>query len=135
MSESQHLRTRIKNVRGLGSAKSGVHHFLMERLTALALIPLGLWFVISILGRLLDGKIASLVLWLESPFTAALLALFIAFSFMHSAGGIQVIIEDYVHCPKKRIFLILFSKGLHILLGLLTLLAIANLHFKPPVVI
>lgn len=129
------LQTPLKRIRGLGSARSGVHHFLLERLTGLALVPLGLWFMISILGRLLDGKVSSLVLWLESPLTAALLMLFIGFSFLHSNAGIQVIIEDYVHHGKKRTALLLFSKTLHLLLGLVTLLAVLNLHFKPPVVL
>ncbi len=129
------LRTPLKRVRGLGSAKSGVHHFLVERLTGLALVPLGLWFMISLLGRMLDGKVASLVLWLESPINTALLMLFIIFGFWHSKSGVQVIIEDYVHSPKKMIFLSLLNKSLHILLVAITLLAVFNLHFKPPVVL
>lgn len=135
MKNNAPLRHSLKNARGLGSAKSGVHHFLTERLTGLALIPLGLWFVINVLSRLLDGKVTSLVLWLESPLTATLLALFVVFSFVHSAYGIQVIIEDYVSCHKKRIALLLLNKALHILLAVVTVLAVINLHFKPPVVL
>jgi succinate dehydrogenase / fumarate reductase membrane anchor subunit len=130
---NQEFRSPLKNVRGLGSAKSGVHHFIIERLTALALIPLGLWFVISILGKLLDGKVSSLVLWLESPFNTILLALFVFFSFWHSMGGVQVIIEDY--CHKWRIPLLLINKTSHILLGAMTLLAVISLHFQPAVVL
>lgn len=135
MKNNAPLRHSLKNARGLGSAKSGVHHFLTERLTGLALIPLGLWFVINVLSRLLDGKVTSLVLWLESPLTATFLALFVVFSFVHSAYGIQVIIEDYVSCHKKRIALLLLNKALHILLAVITVLAVINLHFKPPVVL
>lgn len=129
------LRTPLKQVRGLGSAKSGVHHFLIERLTGLALVPLGLWFVISLLGRLLDGKTSSLAQWLQSPLTAALLALFVIFSFLHSKVGVQVIIEDYVHSHKKRAFLLLLNQISHILLGLITIMALVKLHFLPPVVL
>jgi succinate dehydrogenase / fumarate reductase membrane anchor subunit len=107
----------------------------VERLTGLALIPLGLWFVISILGRLLDGKVTSLVLWLESPLTAALLGLFVVFSFWHSAMGVQVIIEDYIHNTRNRFLALLLSKTLHLLLAVITVLAIVNLHFQPPVTI
>jgi succinate dehydrogenase / fumarate reductase membrane anchor subunit len=129
------LRSPLAKVRGLGSAKSGVQHFLVERLTGLALIPLGLWFVVSLLGNLLDGRVASLVLWLESPFVAVFLALFIIFSFVHSAFGVQVIIEDYCHHHGRRIALLLLNKTLHLVLGLLAIFAILNLHFQPPVVL
>ena len=135
MSDSFQFRSKLKQVRGLGSAKSGTQHFITERLTGLALIPLGLWFVISILGRLLDGTPASLVLWLESAWTTAFLLLFIVFSFIHSAGGVQVIIEDYVHGHKKRIILLLLNKSLHLVLGLVTIMAVITLHFKPPMVL
>lgn len=127
------LRSPVSETRGLGSAKSGVHHFLVERLTGLALIPLGLWFVSSLLLHLADGTINSLVGWLHSPLNTVFFTLFVLFTFIHSSSGMQVIIEDYVHCRVKLIFLLLLNKGLHIIFGLMSLMALFNLHFMPPV--
>lgn len=131
----KHLQTPLARVRGLGSARSGTHHFLVERLTGLALVPLGLWFVFGLLGTLLDGKVSTLVSWLDSPLNAALMLLFSVFGFIHSASGVQVIIEDYVHGAFARPALLILNKALHILLGLLCVMAIANLHFMPPVML
>ncbi len=131
--KKDHLRSALSQSRGLGSAKSGVHHFMVERLTALALIPLGVWFVASLLHHILDDTANSLVLWVQSPINAVLFALFIIFSFVHSSSGVQVIIEDYVACKTKLIVLLLLNKTLHIVLGLATLMALFNLHFLPAV--
>lgn len=129
------FQTPLARARGWGSAKSGVHHFLVERLTGLALVPLGLWFVVSLLSCLLDGRVATLVSWLDSPINAGLMALLIVMGFLHSSGGVQVVIEDYVKCSMARPALLLVNKTLHILLGLLSLMAIFNLHFMHSVAV
>lgn len=133
MSKSK-LESPLAKARGHGSAKSGVHHFLVERLSGLALIPLGLWFALSLLCCLLDGSVTSIVAWLDSPLSAALMTLFIVFSFVHSTSGVQVIIEDYVSGQLSRPILLILNKTLHILFGLLCLMAIFNLHFMHSVV-
>ena len=130
-----HLRSDLHNARGLGSAKSGTAHFIAERLTALALIPLGLWFVANLLTLIVDGDPSALGSWLQSPFSAAFLALFILFSFWHSKLGIQVIIEDYIHKPFCRNSLLILSSAAHILFGLLCLMAIFQLHFSAEVIL
>lgn len=123
------FRSNLHTARGLGSAKSGTSHFIAERLSALALIPLGLWFVVSLISLITTGDDVALGLWAKSPFNAAFLALFIIFSFWHSKLGMQVIIEDYVHKPCYRNSLLIFSAAAHILFGLLCLMAIIQLHF------
>lgn len=123
------LRTNLSQARGLGSAKSGTATFIAERLTALALIPLGLWFVVNLLTLLLDGDIGALPLWLKSPLDAAFLALFIVFSFWHSKLGVQVIVEDYIHKPLWRNSLLLLNLAAHILFGLICLMAVFQLHY------
>lgn len=90
------LRTPLSVVRGLGSAKEGVNHWWWQRLTALALIPLALWFVFSV-AALAGAEHATVILWMQSPVVAALLILFISVVFYHAQLGVQVVIEDYIH--------------------------------------
>src|SRR5881396_2976088 len=93
---ARRLATPLARVRGLGSAKEGVQHWWMQRLTAVALVPLTLWFVISAIE--LTGADQSRVRdWLHRPADAILMALFIVATFQHLLLGIQVVIEDYVH--------------------------------------
>ena len=129
------LRSDIKRARGLGSAKSGTSHFIAERLTALALIPLGLWFVISIITLAIGNDMMALNGWIKAPINAAFLALFLIFSFWHSKLGIQVIIEDYIHAPFWRNSLLILSQAFHILFGLLCLMAVIQLHFLTEVAV
>jgi succinate dehydrogenase / fumarate reductase membrane anchor subunit len=88
--------TGLGRVRGLGSAKSGSHHWWLQRVTAVGNIILGFWLIISLL-RLpgLDHKTVSD--WLASPLAAVPMALIVLNVFWHFRIGLQVIIEDYVH--------------------------------------
>jgi succinate dehydrogenase / fumarate reductase membrane anchor subunit len=93
---SAQLRTPIKIARGLGSARSGSHHFMVQRITAVALIALGLWFVwISLV--LLHADYAAARALIARPFNAIAMLVFIIASFWHAQLGLQVVIEDYVH--------------------------------------
>lgn len=96
------LRSPLSKARGLGSAKSGTHHWWMQRVTAIANIPLGLWFVVSVLG-LIGAEHDVVVAWIAQPLTAILLILFIANIFYHLRLGLQVFIEDYVHAEGTKI--------------------------------
>jgi succinate dehydrogenase / fumarate reductase membrane anchor subunit len=103
------LRSPIARVRGLGSAKEGVGHWWMQRMTALALIPLGIWFVASVV-RLAGADHAAITQWLSAPFTLGALALTIFAAFYHAALGLQVVIEDYIHAKAaKHAFIILIQ--------------------------
>ena len=99
---SKSLRSPIARVRGLGSAKEGVSHWWMQRLTALALIPLGIWFVASVVA-LAGADHAAITQWLSAPFTLGALALTILAAFYHAALGLQVVIEDYVHSKPVKV--------------------------------
>ena len=90
------LRTPLSVVRGLGSAKEGVNHWWWQRLTAVAMIPLALWFVFSV-AALSGAEHSTVKLWMQSPVVAALLILFVSVVFYHAQLGMQVVIEDYVH--------------------------------------
>lgn len=88
-------RSQLGRVRGVGSAKSGVHHWYAERVTSLALVPLTLWFVFSMV-RLAGARQEEVAGWAAHPWNAVLLLALIAMTFHHMALGIQVVLEDYV---------------------------------------
>lgn len=92
------LRTPLKRARGLGSAKDGVHHFAVQRLTAIALVGLTAWFVWFVLGLLGSDYLAAADA-VARPLNAMLLVSFLFAGFWHAQLGMQVIIEDYVHTP------------------------------------
>jgi succinate dehydrogenase / fumarate reductase membrane anchor subunit len=110
MAEAAHpeksLRSDIAQARGLGSAKEGVAHWWGQRLSALALIPLGLWLVIALVCHAGADR-ATIVLWLGSPFTLGALALTIIAVFYHAVLGLQVVIEDYVHTKAVKLTLVI----------------------------
>ena len=104
------LRSPLGRVRGLGSAKEGVNHFWAQRMTALALIPLSIWFVISLL--VITGvDHATVKAWVSSPVVAGLLILLIAATFYHAFLGLQVVIEDYIHGEGLKLFTLVTVKG------------------------
>jgi succinate dehydrogenase / fumarate reductase membrane anchor subunit len=106
VSAKGNLRSDLGRVRGLGSAKEGVQHWWMQRVTAIALIPLSLWFVACIVF-LLDVDRATAVDWLGSPVTLGLMSLFLVALVYHAVLGLQVVIEDYIHSHAAKIVLLL----------------------------
>ncbi len=117
------LKSPLGQVRGLGSAKAGVQHWWAQRVTALALIPLGLWFVISIVF-MAGASHSDMVEWLSSPFSAGIAILAIVATFWHAMLGIQVVIEDYVHNETLKVGSLLVIKGLLLLLGVACTLSV-----------
>ena len=107
------IESPLARVRGLGSAKAGIEHWWMQRLTAILMVPLGLWFVAEMWRLALRGDDhAAVVEWLQGPVAATLLILFSGALFFHLKLGLQVVIEDYVHHkPKKWALLIGLSLG------------------------
>jgi len=89
-------RSPIASVRGLGAAREGVGHWKLQRLTALANVPLVLWFVFSAMA-LSSSDYEAVRAWLSSPITASLMVMLIISLFTHARLGVQVVIEDYVH--------------------------------------
>ena len=89
------LRTPLSRVKGLGSAKEGTDHFWYQRLTAIALLPLCIWFCFS-MASLPSMDYATFSAWISSPFPAVMMILIVVVAFYHAALGLQVIIEDYI---------------------------------------
>jgi succinate dehydrogenase / fumarate reductase, membrane anchor subunit len=94
--------TDLGRVRGLGAAKDGVHHWWLQRVTAIANIVLVLWFVFSLV-RLPALDYSSVTLWLRQPVAAVPMLLLIVSVFWHLRLGVQVLIEDYVQGPARII--------------------------------
>jgi succinate dehydrogenase membrane anchor subunit len=117
------LRSPLSRVRGLGSAKEGVSHWWAQRLTALALIPLAVWFVISLLG-ITGADHAAVSAWVGSPVVAGLLILLIAATFYHGYLGLQVVIEDYVHSEGWKLVALLAVKGASWFLAILGVVSV-----------
>ncbi len=90
------LQTPLKRVRGWGSSKSGTHHFVVQRITAVALVPLVIWLVWLAL-TLMHSDYAHARALLHHPWQALLMIFFVAAVFWHAQLGLQVVIEDYVH--------------------------------------
>ncbi|HST26807.1 MAG TPA: succinate dehydrogenase, hydrophobic membrane anchor protein [Rudaea sp.] len=98
------LRTPLKNVRGLGSAQSGVRHWWLQRITAVALLPLSLWFLWMCAG-LVHADYATVRTAIAQPVHAVLLVALVVSLFWHGALGLQVVIEDYIHTRWQEVAL------------------------------
>ncbi len=109
MFASHNLRSPLGRARGLGSAKEGLHHWWVQRLTALALIPLTVWFVASVVGLAGSGY-EEFVLWLANPCNATIMILFLGVGLHHAQAGMQVVLEDYVSHHGWRIASIIAVK-------------------------
>lgn len=100
--------TDLGRVRGLGSAKEGVHHWWLQRVTAIANLVLVLWFIFSLV-RLPSLDYASVILWLRQPVVAVPMLLLIVSVFWHLRLGVQVMIEDYVHGTPKVVAMLVLN--------------------------
>ena len=122
-------RSMLGRARGFGAAKSGTQHWWSQRVTAIALIPLALWFVISIF-TLIGAPRAAVAAWASGPITAALLLATIVALFQHMYLGVQVVIEDYIHSERQRMAWLLATKGVTALLALAAAVAVLKLAFS-----
>ena len=122
------LRTPLARARGLGSARDGLHHWWAQRLTAIALIPLVVWFAISLV--MLSGADYGVArAWIGSPLVMVLLILTITVGLHHGQLGLQVVIEDYVHGDGKKLALIVGVRFIAVIFGLAATVAILRIGF------
>ncbi len=122
------LRTPLSRVRGLGSAKQGTEHFWAQRLTAIALVPLALWFVAQLAAHA-GADHATAKAWLAEPFTAVVMIRLVVAGFHHGQLGLQVVIEDYVATEWVRLFSIIVVKLGAFALGVAAIFAVLKIAF------
>ena len=103
---SRSFRSPLARALGLGSAKSGVRHWLAERVTAVALVPLCLWFIASMIA-LSGSEYAAFIAWIRTPLATGCMVLLLIALFHHSSLGLQVVIEDYVHGEIAKLSLLM----------------------------
>jgi len=120
------LRTPLARVRGLGSAKDGTGHWWAQRLTAVALIPLASWLVIS-LAHLSGAEHSVVHAWLAQPVNAVMVLLFLGAAFHHAQLGLQVVIEDYVHRAMLRLAAVIAVKFAAVFLAVASILAVLRI--------
>lgn len=122
------FRTPLARVRGLGSAKDGTEHFWRQRLTAIANIPLLLFFV-GLVVALNGASYEQVRSTLANPFVALVLLLVLASALYHMKLGMQVIIEDYVHSEPMRTVLVMLNTFFPIVLGVVAAFALLKISF------
>ena len=122
------LRSPLARARGLGSAKDGTHHWWLQRLTALALIPLSVWFAASLV-MLSGAEWERVGDWMEGPFVMTFLILFIVVGLWHGQLGLQVVIEDYVANEGLRLAGNILVKFIAVVAGLGAVLSVCKIGF------
>lgn len=122
------LRSPVGRVLGLGAAKEGVSHWWSQRVSAVALVILTLWFVSALL-RMPDFGHATVIAWMGAPVHAVLLLLLVGTLIYHSQLGVQVVIEDYVHHHGMKIASMLLVTFIHVALAALGIFAVLRVAF------
>ena len=120
-------RTPLSRARGLGSAKHGAGHWISERVTSVALVPLTVWAAYAVL-RLATGDYTAAVHWVADPLNATLLILTLAVAFLHMQAGMRVVVEDYIEKTLTKsalLILNLFVCGLAAALAIVSILKVA----------
>ncbi len=120
------LRTPLGRVLGLGTARDGTSHWVAQRISAVALALLGLWFA-WLLAMTPDFGHAAVVAEIGRPINGILLLLLSVTLAYHSYLGIQVVVEDYVHAPGAKVFILVVSRFAHVLLAVAAVFSILKI--------
>lgn len=122
------MQSPLSKAKGLGSAKEGLHHWIVQRFTGIALVPLSLWFMWSMVC-LAGAEHAEVVAWMRIPANAVSLCLFVGVALYHSALGVQVVMEDYIHHEGFRIIKVIGQKFVHYFLAALGVFSVLQVAF------
>jgi len=126
--DKERMRSPLGGALGLGSAKDGVEQWWRERVTAIALVPLTVWFAASIVVQM-NSDYAAAIAWLQTPLAATLMVLLLTALFWHTALGLQVVIEDYIHSGLKLPLVIAMRFGCFVL-AVAGILAVLRICFR-----
>lgn len=120
------FRTALAKVEGLGAAKAGTLHFWHQRMTAVALVPLAIWFVASALAYV-GAEQGAVAAYFAEPVNAVLMFLFVLASAYHMSLGVQIIIEDYFHHEGQKIALLMLNRFASFAIGVASALALIRM--------
>lgn len=127
--KSANYTSNLSRAKGLGAAGHGLSHWWLQRLTALALIPLTMWFVVSLLCAVMFPTPELVASWLSSPVNAIALGVLVVALFAHVSLGLSVVVEDYVKTPFKKYGTLIFIKFTCFVFAAACILSIMRLHF------
>lgn len=120
------VRTPLGKVRGHGSAKSGTHHFWQQRVTAVVLVPLTLWFVWAVV-RYVGAPYSEVIAFLSHPVSGVAMVMFVSAALAHMVLGLKVVIEDYIHNEGSKVALLLLVNFIAIAIAATCLVAILRI--------
>ena len=118
----------LAKAKGHGASHAAVSHWWLQRVTAVALVPLLLWFVVSLLTAMLSNDVGDVANWFSSPLNSLLMVLLLIAMFWHAKLGFQVVVEDYVHTPFMKYALLLLNNFMAIAAITLGTLAVLRMH-------
>lgn len=122
------FRSDLAKAKNHGSAKHGSGHWMAQRVTAVAMIPLFIWFIYSVVG-LVGSSHGEFTTWLAQPFNAIVMILFVIATFYHAVLGAQVVTEDYVHCECLKTIKLIAQKLIFFALGVACIFSILKIAF------
>ena len=126
MDKKKSMTSPLKSAKGLGAAKHGLSHWISQRVTAIALVPLTIWFV-SIIAFMKNSNYDTAIETVSNPLNATLFLLLIIATFWHAQLGLQVVIEDYIANKMTRMTLIIITKFIFAIIGVLSALSVLRI--------
>ena len=126
MDNKKSMTSPLKSAKGLGSAKHGLSHWIAQRVTAIALVPLTIWFV-SLIAFMKSANYETAIETVSNPLNATLFLLLIIATFWHAQLGLQVVIEDYIANKMTRMTLIIITKFIFAIIGVLSALSVLRI--------
>ena len=125
------LISSLNKFLGLGAADKGVGHWWAQRLTAVALIPLGLWFAFTF-ASLSDFSHESVVTFIQAPMNSALLVLTVLILSYHSQLGVQVVVEDYIHNAALKSIILISASFAHVVVAIVGVFSVLKISLGAP---
>ena len=122
------FQSPLARVRGLGASKAGASHWRAQRFTAVVLVPLSIWLIISLVS-LVGADHAAVLAWLKSPAVIVFLVLFIGIMLHHAQLGLQIVIEDYVHSEGAKFISLILVKFVALALTLIATFDLLKISF------